>query len=132
MVKALDIALTGLNAQSNKLSATASNVANIRTSGSLEEGKQAPYTPLTTQQTTQTDGSVRSSIVDRANPFAQGYDPDSPLADENGIIGIPNIDINEEMTNLAKAQNGYESNIAVIKTSIEMSDTLLNAIDEEA
>lgn len=136
MISAIQIALSGLTAATNRLSASASNIANIQTAGSLEEGQQAPYTPLTTQQTAQTDNQgngqgVLSEVVPRDNPFVQAYDPDSPFADEDGIIGIPNINLAEEAVNIQLAETTYKANIATLKTVEELSDELLRIFDKK-
>ena len=55
MLNAINIALSGLTAASKKVEASASNIANLQTVGSLEEGGQSPYTPITAQQTAVTD-----------------------------------------------------------------------------
>lgn len=137
MISAINIALTGLTAASKQLNASASNIANLQTVGSLEEGGQAPYTPLTTQNTAITDESgngqgVHSTYAPRNNPFVPSYDADSPFADENGIIGVPNIDLAEEAVNLNLAEIQYKANIKTIQAASELSNELLNIFDDEA
>lgn len=137
MMNAISIALSGLSAATKKLNASAANIANLQSTGSLEEGRQAPFNPLTTEQTAQTDteGSpqgVRTEIVPRQNPFVPTFDPDSPFADENGIIGLPNVNLAEEAVNQIQAELAFKANIATIKTAENLSDELLNIFDEEA
>lgn len=138
MINSISIALSGLTAASKKAEATASNVANLTTTGSLEAGGQAPYTPLeTTQQATNINNGeatgVRSNIIQRSTqPFVPSYDPDSPFANAEGLIGVPNIDLATEVVNLNVAELTYKANIEVIKTSEEMFDALLDAFDEKA
>lgn len=135
MINTISISLSGLNAATKKIEATASNVANLSTVGSLN-AEPAPYTPLGTVQTTATGPNgeaqgVRSDFVARPNPFVPAFDPDSPFADENGIIGVPNINLAEEATNLGLAELSFKANIAVIKTAEELSDEVLNIFNEE-
>lgn len=133
MTNAIGIALSGLNSASLRLNASASNVANISTSGSLEEGGQPPYTPLTVQskaQGTET-GGVISQIVPRHNPFTPAYDPDSPFANAEGLIGVPNVDLAEEAVNMKLAEISYKANINTIKVQKEMFDELLSTFDEK-
>lgn len=138
MISAINIALTGLGAATKQLNASASNIANLQTAGSLEDDGQAPFTPLTTQQTSATDTqgngqSVRSEIVPRSsNQFTPAFDPDSPFADENGIIGIPNVSLAEEAVNLNLAEITYKANIATLQTASELSDELFRLFDDEA
>ena len=132
MIKAVNIALTGLDAATKKLNATASNIANLQTVGSLEDGKQAPYTLLTTLQTSDENGGVRSEIAARNNPFAPAFDPDSPFANEDGIIGVPNISLPEEAVNLKLAEIQYKANIKTIEAASELSDELDRLFDDNA
>lgn len=126
-----------MNAATNRVSASASNIANMTTAGSLQAGKQAPYDALTTRQSAMTDtqgngAGVRSDVVSAGRPFIPSYAPDSPFADANGIIGTPNVDLAEEAVNLSLAETTYKANISVIKTAEEMSDELLRIFDDEA
>lgn len=137
MISSLGIALTGLEAATKKISAAASNIANAGTTGSLENGKQAPYTPITTQQTAQTDTQgngqgVRANFVPRPNPFTPAFDPDSPFADENGLIGVPDVSFAEEAVNLKLAEFQFRANIKTIETVSELSEELFHIFDEEA
>lgn len=132
MIKAINIALTGLDAASKKLNASASNIANISTSGSLGDNGPAPYTPQTTTQKTTEVGGVTTTTIDRKNPFTPAFDPDSPFADENGIIGIPNVNLAEEGVNTVSAKNEYKANLQVIKAASELNEELLRLFDDEA
>lgn len=132
MINTISIALSGLNAATNKLNASASNVANVTTAGSLEDGKQAPYDALTTTQTAQENGGVRSEVVSAGRSFVPSYAPDSPFANSEGLIGAPNVDLAEEAVNFTLAELTYKANIGVLKTAEEMSDELLSIFDEDA
>jgi flagellar basal-body rod protein FlgC len=42
------------------------------------------------------------------------YEPNHPLADENGMVRRPNINLSEQMAYLIEAQRGYQANVAVM------------------
>lgn len=42
------------------------------------------------------------------------YDPDHPMADEDGMVRRPDIDMASQMTQLIQAQRGYQANLAVV------------------
>jgi len=132
MINAIGIALSGLNAATERDNAAASNVANITTAGSLEAGGKAPYDALTTTQSAQDQGGVRSEVVSAGRPFVPSFAPDSPFANSEGLIGTPNVDLAEEAVNLNLAELTYKANIGVLKTAEEMSDELLSIFDDEA
>ena len=43
------------------------------------------------------------------------YEPDHPLADANGYVKYPDIDLGDQMTQLIMAQRGYQANLAVVE-----------------
>ena len=131
MINAIGIALSGLLGASKKVAATASNVANLNTAGSLEPGGQPPYGSLTTANTAQNNGGVKTEIIPKDPAFVPAYDPDSPFANSDGLIGVPNTDLAEEAVNLTLAKTAYKANLAVIKTADEMQDELLKSFDRE-
>lgn len=130
MIKAIGIALSGLDNASKRLSATASNIANASTVGSANGEGQAPYSPVTSIQKTNEAGGVNTTIVPSGKPFVPSYDPDSPFADENGIIGAPDVNLATEAINSIVAELSYKANIEVIKTAEDMGDELLDIFDK--
>lgn len=132
MINAIGIALSGLNAASSRLNASASNIANVSTAGSLTDKSNAPYTPLTTQsKAVDVPGGVQTQYSAKAQPFTPAYDPDSPFADENGYIGVPNVDLAEEAVNMKLAALSYKANLSVIETASDMFQELLDSVDKE-
>ena len=45
------------------------------------------------------------------------YDPQHPLADENGYVRVPDINPVEEMVSLVSATRTYEANVAVMNAA---------------
>ncbi len=131
MINSITIALTSLNSASMRINASASNIANMNTTGSLEDENNAPYTPLTTtSKSIDNPGGVHSNIIPKNDPFIPSYDPDSPFADENGIIGVPNVNLAEETVNMKLAELSYKASLNIIKTSDNMFDELLEALED--
>jgi flagellar basal-body rod protein FlgC len=137
MINAISIALSGLAAATKKVNAAASNIANISSAGSLDDAQNKPYTPLITQQTALSDGSgnpggVRSDYTAKANPFVATYQPDSPFANAEGLIGLPNVDLAEEAINLQIASASYKASVSVLKTQEDMTSEMLRLFDKKA
>jgi flagellar basal-body rod protein FlgC len=137
MINAIQIALSGLNAASRRAEASASNIANLTTIGSLDPAAGSPpYQALTTAQTAisgqngETLG-VRADIIPSSRPFVPSYSPDSPFADSNGLVGAPNVDLAEETVNLQLAKTTYQANIKTIETVNHMEDALLDIFDHK-
>ncbi len=47
------------------------------------------------------------------------YAPSHPLADADGMVRQPNLDLADQMTSLIMAQRGYEANLAVVDRAKE-------------
>lgn len=59
-------------------------------------------------------GVTVAQIIDDDAPFVPVYDPDNPLADENGYIYQSNVDNSKEQMDLLAAQRCYEANASAI------------------
>lgn len=131
MINAIHTALSGLVAASRKAEASAANIANLQTAGALTGNPKAPYSPVMTTQTARAEGGVETSIVAKNTPFVPVYAPDSPFANEEGLIGIPNVDLAEEAVNLTLAETAYKANAKILNTQSEMQKELLRTLDKE-
>lgn len=130
----IPIALSGLNAASNRLYASASNIANLHTTGSIEGAKNAPYTPIEATQSANTQdqgGGASSKLTPTQTPITTLYAPDSPFANTDGLIGAPNIDLAAEAVNIKLAELSYRANINIIKAADENMESLLDIFDNE-
>jgi len=54
-------------------------------------------------------------VIDDDAPFVPVYDPDNPLADEDGYIYRSNVDNSKEQMDLLAAQRSYEANLSAYK-----------------
>lgn len=134
MVDAISIALTGLTAQKQRLSASASNIANVLTSGPVPEagGSSTVYRPLRTQLSSlQSDGQgvgVRAEVTPDENGYTVVFDPASVHADSAGNIAVPNIDLNTEIVNIMETKMAFKVDLSVIKVAKEMDQALLDIL----
>jgi flagellar basal-body rod protein FlgC len=53
------------------------------------------------------------------------YDPEHPLADEDGMVRKPSISLADQMTYLIEAQRGYQANVAVLDRARAAYETAL-------
>lgn len=135
MADALSIALTGLMAQTRRLTATASNVANATTVGTLptqESAASTVYKPLNVSFTALTAGSqpggVAATITSNEDGYSSVYDPTSIYANEDGLVAAPDVDLAKEMVNLLETKALYKANLHVIKADKEMMGDLLDIV----
>ncbi|MCC3270938.1 flagellar basal body rod protein FlgC [Arthrobacter gengyunqii] len=110
---AIGIAATGLTTHRKWLDAVSDNLANAnnvsRTDGSAF---QARY--VVAQEGQGVSGVYVSGVEYGDAEGRMVYQPDHALADADGYVRYPEIDMSEQMSNLILAQRGYEANAAVV------------------
>lgn len=124
-----DIAGSALAAQSVRLNATASNLANANNvAGSAEAVYQAREPVFSV--VTGADGGVEGvRVLDVGTAKAEPqklYQPGHPLADGEGYVYAPSINVVEEMVNMISAQRSYQSNVEVFNTVKDLTMRTLN------
>jgi flagellar basal-body rod protein FlgC len=114
------IAGSALTAQSARLNATASNLANadslVGADGKPYKAKQVVFqaTPVTA------DGGLGvrvTQVVESTAPGRMIYDPKSPAANEQGYVEMPNVNAVEEMVNMISASRAYQINSEVMSAA---------------
>jgi flagellar basal-body rod protein FlgC len=130
MSNTIGIALSGMTAETRRVEASASNLANARTRGALAPmgNERAPYTPITTSQSDVRGAGGQGTGTQAVfrpmdKPFVAEYDPSSPDADSDGMVGAPNVDPEKEFTQQILASRAYKANASVIRTTDEMKIT---------
>jgi len=125
--KLFDIAGSGMSAQSVRLNATASNLANADSVGSDPASVYKARHPLFeavraglgTNKDTGAAVSVRGIVENQAAATAR-YEPGNPLADKDGYVYAPNVNVVEEMVDMISASRSYQNNVEVMNTTKEM------------
>jgi flagellar basal-body rod protein FlgC len=118
-MRIFNIAASALTAQSARLNAVASNLANadsvVGADGQPYRAKQVVF------KATPVEGGgigVRvTQVVDSAAPLRMQYDPANPAADEKGYVAMPNVNVVEEMVNMISASRAYQTNAEVMNTT---------------
>ena len=124
----IDIAVSGMRAQSKRVEVISSNVANARTTAA---GKGEPYRRLQTLLESKTDGIslvTVDDIVKDMSDFQSIFDPGNPYADERGYVLMPNVNLPIEMMNLTIATRAYQANAAVLRRYQQMVETTLELL----
>ncbi|WP_284754195.1 flagellar basal body rod C-terminal domain-containing protein [Arthrobacter sp. efr-133-R2A-120] len=115
---AIGIAGSALTVHRKWLDAVSDNLANIndvsRTSG---KAFQARYVEAA-------EGGDGNGVYVKSTPQGSAtgrlvYQPDHPLADAQGYVRYPDIDLSEQMGALIVAQRGYQANAQVVDRARE-------------
>jgi flagellar basal-body rod protein FlgC len=123
---AITTAVSGLQASEAQLSASAANLANAQTVGSLTGAGFGPaYQPVSTVRSTAPGGGVSTAYAPVTPGSEPEYDPTSPAADAQGLVAAPNVDPANEMVGQMGALRSYQANLATLRVADEMQQSLL-------
>ena len=118
-----NVSASAMTAQSMRLNAVASNLANadsiVSADGKPYRGKQVVFEATPMGGTTSMGVRV-TKVVESAAPPRMVYDPKNPAADENGYVAFSNVNVVEEMTNMISASRSYQTNVEVLNTAKSM------------
>jgi flagellar basal-body rod protein FlgC len=126
LFKVFDIAGSGMSAQALRLNTTASNLANAESVSSSTEQTYRARQPVFAAmvqamgESSAGTGVTVKGIVESQEPLRKQHDPGHPMADEEGYIYLPNVNMVEEMANMISASRSYQSNAEVAKTSKQL------------
>jgi flagellar basal-body rod protein FlgC len=128
----LQIAGSGLEAQSARLRVVSENIANAQSTGKTPGGN--PYVRKTISFENELDRAsgvelvrVKTIGTDSA-PFQVERDPGNPAADSNGFVKLPNVNILTEMADMREANRSYEANLQVIKQARDLVSMTLDVL----
>jgi len=126
---ATGIAASGLKAAATRLEASASNVANAQSAGSLPVETIEPirpvYRPLRTLLSARAQGGLTAALLQQARSYA-AYAPNLPFADASGMAAYPAVDPALEAAERASAMAAFRANLSVIRAADEMMQRLLD------
>jgi flagellar basal-body rod protein FlgC len=115
-----NIAGSALTAQSARLNAVSSNLANADSvTGSNGQPYRAKQVVFAASPVGAEGGQgVRvTQVVESAAPLRMHYEPGSPFANEQGYVAMPNVNPVEEMVNMISASRSYQTNAEVMNTA---------------
>jgi flagellar basal-body rod protein FlgC len=127
-----DISGSALSAQSVRLNAISSNLANAEVVSSSEASAYRARYPVFSSALkfamddhegvgVRVDGMVESSMVPRKE-----FSPTHPMADEDGYIYMSNVNSVEEMANMISASRSYQSSVEAMNTTKQLIMRTLN------
>ncbi len=117
---------SALQAQTLRLNTTSSNMANANSvsssTGETYRARHAVFAPMIKDFSDEKKAvGVRVlGIVESNRPLRSEYNPSHPMADDEGYIHLPNVNMIEEMADMISASRSYQSNIEVMTTAKKM------------
>jgi flagellar basal-body rod protein FlgC len=129
LFKVMDIAGSALSAQSLRLNTTASNMANAdsvsSSVGSTYRARHPVFATMVDDLMSLEGEGVGAGVevkgvIESQAPVRSIYRPEHPMADENGYIHMPNVNMVEEMANMMSASRSYQMNIEIANASKQL------------
>ncbi len=118
-----NVAGSAMSAQAQRLNTVASNLANAdsatSSTGQAYKAKQVVFEAVPLQGAAAAGVKVRQVVEDTA-PARQVYDPKHPMANEQGYVAMPNVNIVEEMVNMISASRSYQTNVETMNAAKTM------------
>lgn len=137
-----EISATGMSAQSIRMNTTSSNIANAETvSSSIDETYRARHPvfsvlkdqyhnsgfglPNFGKGISAGQGVEVKGIVESDSELPKRFEPTHPMADEEGYVTYPNVNIVEEMANMISASRSFQTNVDVMQAAKDMMQRVL-------
>lgn len=119
---------SAMSAESVRLNTTSSNLANANSVSSSAGETYRARAPIFAAMFNNmlNDGDEDSipvqvkGIVESDRPLQMEYNPNHPMANEDGYIFKPNVNVMEEMANMISASRSYQTNVQVADASKQM------------
>ena len=128
---ALSASISGMKAAERRLEVSANNIANSRSTTTIDQDGTVinrPYQPQQILQVSESPAGTRTitSPIDPAT--IPSFEPDHPAANENGIVQLPNVDEAHELANQVSARVAFQSSLATLGRSKELFENVINIL----
>jgi len=115
---AIGVATSGVTVYRKWLDAVSDNIANMdNVSRTSDKAFQARY--VIAQEAQDGNGAQVGGIVLGSAAGQLTYEPDNPLADTEGYVRRPDIDLGSQMSQMIMAQRAYQANLSVVDRAKE-------------
>ena len=122
---AIGVAGTGVTVYRKWLDAVSDNIANIdNVSRTSENAFQARY--VVAQEAQDGNGAQVGGIAYGSAEGRLSFEPDNPLADTEGYVRRPDIDLGGQMAQMMMAQRSYQANLSVVDRARESYQAAIN------
>lgn len=125
----LGVSTSGMGVYKTWLNAVADNIANSTNVSSTDEPAFQERFVIVAPADDNTGFGAGARVVGAAFGDPNGrvtYEPNHPLADENGMVRRPDMDLTDQMVHLQLAQRGYQANVATFERARETYESILS------
>lgn len=125
LVKAMRVAASGMNAQSQRLRIVGENIANADTPGFHR--KTVSFASEVDRVTGAARVATGPVVLDQTDP-RQSFEPGHPLADERGLVTLSNVNPLIEIADAREAQRSYQANLSIFDQARKMHSNTLDLL----
>ncbi|MRI33932.1 flagellar basal body rod protein FlgC [Endozoicomonas sp. OPT23] len=124
------IAGSSMAAQTTRLNTIAGNMANAKNATSDPKEVYQARKPVFAEMLSSASSSLGSPVqvigmsVSENQPV-MALEPGNPMADDNGYVYYPNVNIIEEMSEMMMATRSYQTSVEVMSNARSMQEKLL-------
>ncbi len=119
------VAGSAMTAQNQRLNVVASNLANadsaVSSNGQPYKAKQVLFMSIPSaagaDPNNASSGVKVSEVVEDQSPMKLIYEPTHPMANEEGFVTMPNVNVVEEMVDMISASRSYQNNVDMMNTA---------------
>lgn len=120
MFSIFNVSGSAISAQSQRLNAVASNLANAEAvagpDGQAYKAREVMFETVP-MGPDGTSGVKVSGIHESMMPAGKAYNPSHPSANAEGYVTQSNVNMVEEMVNMISASRSYQNNVEVMNTT---------------
>ncbi|MZR30615.1 flagellar basal body rod protein FlgC [Sneathiella litorea] len=127
MTSILGSAISGMAAATKRVEVSAQNLVNTNTVGTPgAKGENESYKAVEPVQTTDEAGAPTVKVREKDPATVHVYAPQNPLANEDGLVESPNVDMAEEIINQNVALQSYRTNAKMFEVWNELQKVTLD------
>ncbi len=122
-----EVSGSAMSAQSVRLNTTASNLANAESASSSVGETYRSREPVFAAVMNSLRGGDGQSVGVRVAGIVESqaapemrYEPEHPMANEEGYVFMPNVNVVDQMANMISASRSYQNNVEVLNTSKQL------------
>lgn len=139
LLSIFDVSGSAMSAETVRLNTTASNLANAQSvTSNFADTYRARHPVFATQGVAGGDGDAGSidesdegrgvkvlGIVESNAPLQMRYEPDHPLANADGYVAYPNVNVVQEMADMISATRSFQMNVEVLNSAKSLAERVL-------
>ncbi len=114
----LDVAFSGMSAQTSRLKVIAENLANADSTAKTPGGEPYRRQMITFSDVFDRAAGVKkvkvAGVVPVGGDFGKRFEPGHPAANADGYVLTPNVNPITELMDMREAQRSYEANLNVV------------------